>query len=201
MAELLTFEDALARILAACAVLPPRPWRSIDAPDGFSPSRRWRAPTSRRFRARPWTGSRFARPIRPGSCPSRCTSRREPSRRALPAGAAATIATGGAVPDGADAVVPIEHAAEAERPRRDPGAGRSGAHIRPRGGDVQEARRSSLPRRAARPLPRSAPSRPPVSARSPAHDALGSPSWPPGASCARPASRSSRARSSSRTAR
>jgi molybdopterin molybdotransferase len=57
--------------------------------------------------------------------------------RPLPEGKAAGIATGAPVPDGADAVVPVENAREedgllvAERPA-------VGAHIRERGGDVRE---------------------------------------------------------------
>jgi molybdopterin molybdotransferase len=57
--------------------------------------------------------------------------------RPLPAGAAAGIATGAPLPDGADAVVPVEDAREedglllAEPPA-------VGAHIRERGGDVRE---------------------------------------------------------------
>jgi molybdopterin molybdotransferase len=57
--------------------------------------------------------------------------------RPLPAGAAAGIATGAPLPEGADAVVPVEDAREedgllvAERPA-------VGAHIRERGGDVRE---------------------------------------------------------------
>ncbi len=62
----------------------------------------------------------------------------EPAAEALPEGAAATIATGGAVPEGADAVVPIERAAEANGHVEIPEAARPGAHIRPRGGDVEE---------------------------------------------------------------
>jgi molybdopterin molybdotransferase len=60
-----------------------------------------------------------------------------PAPGALASGTAAAIATGGAVPDGADAVVPVERAIErdshveiSERPPPN-------AHIRPRGGDVE----------------------------------------------------------------
>lgn len=60
-----------------------------------------------------------------------------PASRALVAGEAMAIATGGAIPDGADAVIPIEYVAdhgnELETTRRvDPGA-----DIRPRGGDIR----------------------------------------------------------------
>lgn len=62
----------------------------------------------------------------------------QPSREALPAGAAAAIATGGAVPEGADAVVPVEQAVEDDGRVRISEPTRSDAHIRPRGGDVRE---------------------------------------------------------------
>ena len=60
-----------------------------------------------------------------------------PAAGPLAHGSAAAIATGGVVPDGADAIVPIENAVErdghvevAERPE-------IGAHVRARGGDVR----------------------------------------------------------------
>jgi molybdopterin molybdotransferase len=55
----------------------------------------------------------------------------------LPERTAAGIATGGAVPDGADAVVPIEHVVETDGRVEIPAAAAAGAHIRPRGGDVE----------------------------------------------------------------
>ncbi len=60
-----------------------------------------------------------------------------PATAPLGAGEAMAIATGGVVPEGADAVVPIEHvvAADNEIHVGDPVA--SLAHIRPRGGDVR----------------------------------------------------------------
>jgi molybdopterin molybdotransferase len=62
----------------------------------------------------------------------------QPSFEHLPAGSAATIATGGAVPDGANAIVPVEEAAEEKDRVRIAEPARVGAHIRPRGGDVRE---------------------------------------------------------------
>jgi molybdopterin molybdotransferase len=59
-----------------------------------------------------------------------------PATEPLPVGAAAAIATGGVVPDGADAVVPVELAVE-ENGRVEIESGSApGAHVRPRGGDV-----------------------------------------------------------------
>jgi molybdopterin molybdotransferase len=60
-----------------------------------------------------------------------------PAGRPLGAGEAMAIATGGAVPEGADAVVPIEHVDEAAGGLsvREPVA--AGANVRDRGGDVR----------------------------------------------------------------
>jgi molybdopterin molybdotransferase len=60
-----------------------------------------------------------------------------PSTEVLPEAAAAGIATGGAVPDGADTVVPVEHVVETDGRVEIPEAAAAGAHIRPRGGDVE----------------------------------------------------------------
>ena len=65
--------------------------------------------TCRRSPARRWTASRCARPTRRGRCRRRRGS--PPAGRrggALEPGEAMAIATGGVVPEGADAVVPIE---------------------------------------------------------------------------------------------
>jgi molybdopterin molybdotransferase len=54
----------------------------------------------------------------------------------LPVGSAAAIATGGTVPDGADAVVPVEVVDDHGDRLTVPAAVSAGQHIRPRGGDV-----------------------------------------------------------------
>jgi molybdopterin molybdotransferase len=59
-----------------------------------------------------------------------------PSERVLEQGEAMAIATGGVVPDGADAVVPIEDVEERGGTVVVPGAVREGANVRPRGGDL-----------------------------------------------------------------
>ncbi len=60
-----------------------------------------------------------------------------PSDRALTAGEAMAISTGGAVPDGADAVIQIELVAESDNTLHVPEAVEPGANIRPVGGDVR----------------------------------------------------------------
>jgi molybdopterin molybdotransferase len=59
-----------------------------------------------------------------------------PATRALGAGEAIAISTGGVVPDGADAVVPIEVVEDRGDSVEVPGNVEAGAHVRPRGGDV-----------------------------------------------------------------
>ena len=60
----------------------------------------------------------------------------QPAVRALGAGEAMAISTGGVVPDGADAVVPIEYVVQHDNSIDVANAVAMGAHVRPRGGDV-----------------------------------------------------------------
>jgi molybdopterin molybdotransferase len=59
-----------------------------------------------------------------------------PAPKALAPGEAMAIATGGAIPEGADAVVPIEVVREEDEVLVAPDAVEVGANVRPRGGDV-----------------------------------------------------------------
>jgi molybdopterin molybdotransferase len=60
----------------------------------------------------------------------------QPAPRPLAPGEAMAIATGGAVPDGADAVVPLERVREEGDVLEVPEGVEAGANVRPRGGDV-----------------------------------------------------------------
>jgi molybdopterin molybdotransferase len=60
-----------------------------------------------------------------------------PAERPLAAGEAMAIATGGAVPEGADAVAPIEVVVERDNTVELGSGVEAGANVRPRGGDVQ----------------------------------------------------------------
>jgi molybdopterin molybdotransferase len=60
-----------------------------------------------------------------------------PATRTLGPGEAMGIATGGVVPEGADAVVPIEYVVEHDNEVEVPAAVALGASVRPRGGDVR----------------------------------------------------------------
>jgi molybdopterin molybdotransferase len=59
-----------------------------------------------------------------------------PAPRALRAGEAMAIATGGVVPEGADAVIPFEYVVEHDNEVEIGSAVETGANIRPRGGDL-----------------------------------------------------------------
>ncbi len=60
-----------------------------------------------------------------------------PAERPLAPGEAMEISTGGAVPDGADAVVPIEQVVQTDNSVEIPEAASVGAHVRATGGDVR----------------------------------------------------------------
>jgi molybdopterin molybdotransferase len=60
-----------------------------------------------------------------------------PATRALAPGEAMGIATGGVVPDGADAVIPFEYVVDHDNEVEIEDAVESGANIRPRGGDLE----------------------------------------------------------------
>ena len=60
----------------------------------------------------------------------------QPAPRALAPGEAMGIATGGVVPDGADAVIPFEYVVEHDNKVEIERALQSGANVRPRGGDL-----------------------------------------------------------------
>src|SRR5204862_7269187 len=55
----------------------------------------------------------------------------------LEPGQAMGIATGGVVPDGADAAIPIEYVADNDNEIEEQRAAETGDHIRPRGGDIR----------------------------------------------------------------
>jgi molybdopterin molybdotransferase len=60
-----------------------------------------------------------------------------PASRPLRAGEAMAIATGGAVPDGADAVIPVEYVVEHDNDIEIADRVAAGASVRPRGGDLR----------------------------------------------------------------
>jgi molybdopterin molybdotransferase len=61
-----------------------------------------------------------------------------PAERRLEPGEAIAIATGGVVPEGADAVIPIEYVVENDNDIEVDRAVEAGANVRPRGGDLRQ---------------------------------------------------------------
>ncbi len=116
-AETVPVEDAAGRVLAedaASAVdLPPFPSSAMDGYALRSADAPGRLPVVARVAA--------------GS----------PAPHALLPGEAMTISTGGVVPEGADAVVPVEYVVVHDNEVEIPDAVPEGANIRPRGGDIR----------------------------------------------------------------
>jgi molybdopterin molybdotransferase len=116
-AEAVRLEDALGRILSepATATVDLPPFDS-SAMDGFA------------LRAQD-TPSRLPVPLR--------IAAGSPSPRALEPGEAMGISTGGVVPDGADAVIPLEYVVDRDNTIEISDAIELGANIRPAGGDMR----------------------------------------------------------------
>jgi molybdopterin molybdotransferase len=137
MAPLLTFEEALREILSRVL-----PLSGELVPLSVAPGRVLAEAARSAIDLPPFASSAmdgFA--VRADDTPGRLPvveriAAGRPATRGLAAGEAMAIATGGVVPEGADAVVPIEHVVEdgdaievASRLER-------GSHVRPRGGDL-----------------------------------------------------------------
>ena len=137
MAELLSLEDAQRRILEHVEPLPPETVRLEEAV-----GRVLAEDAAARTHLPPFDSSAmdgFA--VRSGDTPGRLPvvtriAAGRPAPRHLQAGEAMAIATGGVVPDGADAVIPIEYVVEHDNNVEIPERVESGANVRPRGGDL-----------------------------------------------------------------
>ena len=137
MTGLLTLDEAIARVLERVRPLP-----AEDVPVGDTAGRVVAEDVRALVDLPPFPSSAmdgFA--VRaadtPGTLPvvARIAAGR-PAGRVLGRGDAMAIATGGVVPDGADAVVPIEYVVERDNKVEIPDAPPEGANVRPRGGDV-----------------------------------------------------------------
>jgi len=139
MAELLAFEEALASILDRARPLPSERVSLEQAAGRILAEPALSRTDLPPFASSAMDGFAVRADETPGSLPIEArVAAGGPSLTPLPQGAAATIATGGAVPDGADAVVPIERADETDGRVQIAEPVEPGAHIRPRGGDVRE---------------------------------------------------------------
>lgn len=138
MRELLTVEEALARVLEHA-----RPALSEIVPIAEASGRWLTAAAAARVDLPPFPSSAMdGYAVRaadtPGTLPlAFSVAAGRVADRALAAGSAAAVATGGVVPDGADAVVPLERVTVADGAVTVPDPVQPGAHVRQRGGDVR----------------------------------------------------------------
>jgi molybdopterin molybdotransferase len=139
VAELLTVEDALARVLEHVRPLPAEPVELADAAGRVLVEDARAAVDLPRFTSSAMDGFALRAADTPGTLPvvARVAAGRPVDRR-LEAGEAMAISTGGVVPNGADAVVPIELVRDEGDTVVVPKQAPPGANVRPRGGDVRE---------------------------------------------------------------
>jgi molybdopterin molybdotransferase len=136
MAPLLTFEEALREILSRVRPLPAEAVPLASAAGRVLREDVRSAVDLPRFASSAMDGFAVRAVDTPGTMPvvARIAAGK-PAARALAAGEAMAIATGGVVPSGADAVIPVEsvvqHDNSIEIPKVEPGL-----HVRPRGGDL-----------------------------------------------------------------
>ena len=139
MADLLTVDEALARIVETA-----RPLGVEKVAVGAAAGRVLREPARAAVDLPPFPSSAmdgFA--VRaadvPGELPvSFRVAAGTPPPGPLPTGTAAAISTGGTVPEGADAIVPVELVDDRGAHVAIAGGASVGQHVRPRGGDVRE---------------------------------------------------------------
>ncbi len=138
MADLLTVEEALARVLERARPLPAENVPLEHAAGRVLAEGGVAVVDLPRFNSSAMDGFALRAADTPGTLPivSRIAAGR-PSDRPLEAGEAMGIATGGVVPAGADAVVPIERVTEDGGTLVVPDAAPPGSNVRPRGGDVR----------------------------------------------------------------
>jgi len=138
MRELLSVEDALARILERARPLSPEPV-ALGSAAGRVLSEAALARTDLPpFPSSAMDGFAVRAEDTPGELPIAArVAAGVPSTEALEPGTAAAIATGGAVPEGADTVVPIERVVECDGHVEISDRLELATHIRPRGGDVR----------------------------------------------------------------
>jgi molybdopterin molybdotransferase len=134
---LLTVDEALERVLAHIVPLPAEPVPLDDAAGRVLSEAALAVVDLPRFPSSAMDGFAVRAADTPGTLPvvARITAGR-PAARALAEGETMAVATGGVVPEGADAVVPVEQATE-DGDVVTVEAIRAGMHVRPRGGDVE----------------------------------------------------------------
>lgn len=137
MADLLALEDALARVLERARALPGEAV-PLEGAAGRVLAQPARAPVDLPpFASSAMDGFALRSSDTPGTLPIAARiAAGVPAARPLEAGEAMAIATGGVVPVGADAVIPIEYVVSHDNRIDIPEAVAPGAHVRPAGGDA-----------------------------------------------------------------
>src|SRR5687767_3011285 len=138
MPPLLSIDEALARVLARA-----QPLDAERVPVAAAAGRVLAEDVVARVDLPPFASSAmdgFA--VRAGDLPGRLPivfriAAGLPAARPLAPGEAMEISTGGAVPEGANAVVPVEDVVEQDNVIEVAGPLAAGAHVRPAGGDVR----------------------------------------------------------------
>jgi molybdopterin molybdotransferase len=138
MADLRTLEEALALVLERARPLP-----AEAVPLAAAAGRYVAEPALARVDLPPFPSSAMdGYAVRAADTPGRLRvvssiAAGDAPSGPLAAGTAVGIATGASVPDGADAVVPVELIVVSDGQVEIPSASEAGAHVRPRGGDVR----------------------------------------------------------------
>jgi len=137
MAQLLTMDEAVAAILAEVRPLAAESVPIEDARGRFLAEDAVAQVDLPPFPSSAMDGFAVRSADTPGTLPVvfRIAAGR-PASQPLRAGEAMGIATGGVVPEGADAVIPIEYVVDHDNNVEIPDAVAAGANVRPRGGDV-----------------------------------------------------------------
>jgi molybdopterin molybdotransferase len=138
VARLLTFEEAQQLVLSRVRRLEPEPVRIEDAAGRFLAETARSAVDLPPFPSSAMDG--FA--VRAGDTPGELPivfriAAGHPAPRALEPGEAMAIATGGVVPEGADAVIPIEYVVDRDNEVEIRTVVARGDNVRPAGGDVR----------------------------------------------------------------
>jgi molybdopterin molybdotransferase len=138
MPPLLSIDEALARVLARVRPLEPEPVPVTDAAGRVLAADVAALIDLPPFPSSAMDGFAIRAADVPGDLPIVFRiAAGVPAERPLEAGEAMQISTGGTVPAGADAVVPIEDVVEKDNNVQVPEPVDAGAHIRPIGGDVR----------------------------------------------------------------
>ena len=138
MAELLTIEEAQSLILERVRPLPAEPVRLDDAAGRILAADAVAVVDLPPFPSSAMDGYAVRSADTPGVLPiSGRIAAGRPAPDDLPRGGAMAIATGGVVPNGADAVVPIEYVVEHDNGVEIAEPVAPGENIRPRGGDLR----------------------------------------------------------------